>query len=122
MQRHRLLDILVHVLLRGPSPPLIAATLHFFFFLIRRPPTPPLFPYTTLFRSIHYFFLPSFHERLADPPADVVERLVPGDRKSTRLNSSHVKISYAVFCLKKKKKYITVLVEYKQILGLMLVE
>src|SRR5437588_3345919 len=90
----------------------------FFFLMIRRPPRSTLFPYTTLFRSI---------------PRDLscgtlhVEPVVPqisaggdeplsegrwachsgrcnGDRKSTRLNSSHTVISYAVFCLKKKKK------------------
>src|SRR5215475_15487008 len=76
--------------------------------MIRRPPRSTLFPYTTLFRSCR--------GRHADPGADAHrERLGrrPGrgararrrrDRKSTRLNSSHVKISYAVFCLKKKKK------------------
>src|SRR5215469_17310691 len=70
--------------------------LFFFFLMIRRPPRSTLFPYTTLFR-----------------PAHPGPRPVPGglghprrrrDRKSTRLNSSHVEISYAVFCLKKKKK------------------
>src|SRR5215475_15038866 len=74
----------------------------FFFLMIRRPPRSTLFPYTTLFRS------PS-----ADPPRLTRRRdhrhegrapAADGDRKSTRLNSSHVKISYAVFCLKKKKK------------------
>src|SRR2546421_4015637 len=78
----------------------------FFFLMIRRPPRSTLFPYTTLFRS---------HEspggaRDAERRALRVARL-PGerraaseDRKSTRLNSSHDQISYAVFCLKKKKK------------------
>src|SRR5436309_13288974 len=82
----------------------------FFFLMIRRPPRSTLFPYTTLFRSQHGVVI---HQRRA---AEVGE--VPGvalrdawdlanlDRKSTRLNSSHVKISYAVFCLKKKKKKI----------------
>src|SRR2546426_6772917 len=73
--------------------------------MIRRPPRSTLFPYTTLFRSRH------------DPrgPADAAAALRQGerpghgdggqlDRKSTRLNSSHLVISYAVFCLKKKKK------------------
>src|SRR6185312_16995543 len=71
---------------------------HFFFFLmIRRPPRSTLFPYTTLFRSPPG--LRSRCTRPRSPPA-------PGrrDRKSTRLNSSHDQISYAVFCLKKKKK------------------
>src|SRR5688572_31594848 len=76
----------------------------FFFLMIRRPPRSTLFPYTTLFRSP---FVPvnqtgprsaSIHqrgsERLRRPPSP--------DRKSTRLNSSHSQISYAVFCLKKK--------------------
>src|SRR3712207_8397880 len=74
--------------------------------MIRRPPRSTLFPYTTLFRSQH--------ERLT--VADVAVHLVGDvggvagpdvlgqDRKSTRLNSSHANISYAVFCLKKKKK------------------
>src|SRR3989442_11245767 len=70
----------------------------FFFLMIRRPPRSTLFPYTTLFRSllsmggredICYFHPVILHGQR--------------DRKSTRLNSSHVRISYAVFCLKKKK-------------------
>src|SRR6266850_167192 len=68
-----------------------------FFLMIRRPPRSTLFPYTTLFRS-------STVERLEN--FGVFVRLGPGqtglDRKSTRLNSSHLVISYAVFCLKKK--------------------
>src|SRR5207249_11088454 len=75
----------------------------FFFLLIRRPPRSTLFPYTTLFRS------PAC--RRASPSALLRAGGVHGgsngarrDRKSTRLNSSHVSISYAVFCLKKKKK------------------
>src|SRR5260221_11093309 len=74
---------------------------HFFFFLmIRRPPRSTLFPYTTLFRSLlgqkfRRLFSMELHQR------DGVQR---SDRKSTRLNSSHTVISYAVFCLKKKKK------------------
>src|SRR5690606_39690821 len=95
---------------------------HLFFFLIPRPPVPTLFPYTTLFRSrgtarVAAFFGPItaiwffaiaasglYHIAsnpevlLAFNPAHAVR-----DRKSTRLNSSHVKISYAVFCLKKKR-------------------
>src|SRR3970282_2826080 len=68
----------------------------FFFLMIRRPPRSTLFPYTTLFRSLLHW------EPGAPPPVTVV--LVDGqDRKSTRLNSSHITISYAVFCLKKKK-------------------
>src|SRR2546429_2335353 len=85
----------------------------FFFLMIRRPPRSTLFPYTTLFRSLR-------HDQHAQAPRRglaargrarrehhargggvVPQRL---DRKSTRLNSSHGYISYAVFCLKKKKK------------------
>src|SRR3712207_7716835 len=83
--------------------------------MIRRPPRSTLFPYTTLFRSEHS--LATFPVLLTD-----VERLDCGypqwlddngkdgasqDRKSTRLNSSHANISYAVFCLKKKKHIIS---------------
>src|SRR5712664_4413618 len=71
----------------------------FFFLMIRRPPRSTLFPYTTLFRSVvpkrrgdRYVFHCGLHDRHYQ------------DRKSTRLNSSHDQISYAVFCLKKKKK------------------
>src|SRR6266702_7380098 len=70
----------------------------FFFLMIRRPPRSTLFPYTTLFRS------PGLG-RVHDPPLPRLSRLRPGDRKSTRLNSSHVAISYAVFCLKKKRNH-----------------
>src|SRR6266581_8288558 len=73
---------------------------HFFFFLmIRRPPRSTLFPYTTLFRS-------RCRWRSGSPrPCGVCRRPWRGDRKSTRLNSSHPSISYAVFCLKKKRNY-----------------
>src|SRR6202012_6204280 len=69
----------------------------FFFLMIRRPPRSTLFPYTTLFRS----------DQLLPGPADAAEPVgqrgpLGADRKSTRLNSSHTVISYAVFCLKKK--------------------
>src|SRR2546422_8546871 len=78
--------------------------------MIRRPPRSPLFPYTTLFRS--FFLSPETFGQvglvstpLPDSPASVARRGAPlVDRKSTRLNSSHGYISYAVFCLKKKKK------------------
>src|SRR2546429_6468543 len=77
--------------------------------MIRRPPRSTLFPYTTLFRSIRSETVAEFTRRQAgvpestralgwDTPSD------SGDRKSTRLNSSHGYISYAVFCLKKKKR------------------
>src|SRR3989442_9492841 len=92
----------------------------FFFLMIRRPPRSTLFPYTTLFRSICRPLRPSATLRLRDEifgalclmrmRAAAVHLQLLGhrspepvlDRKSTRLNSSHVRISYAVFCLKKK--------------------
>src|SRR5689334_23879122 len=72
--------------------------------MIRRPPRSTLFPYTTLFRSTHaaaHLAPPGYAARV---PAVHRENSAAGDRKSTRLNSSHSSISYAVFCLKKKKK------------------
>src|SRR5690242_21193966 len=69
--------------------------------MIRRPPRSTLFPYTTLFRSA-----PAFDARDAGLPPVARRLLALGgrpDRKSTRLNSSHMSISYAVFCLKKKR-------------------
>src|SRR3712207_7746173 len=84
--------------------------------MIRRPPRSTLFPYTTLFRSsLHGYFLrpgdpavPIIYEvdRIRDGKSFTTRRVVgiQQDRKSTRLNSSHANISYAVFCLKKKKK------------------
>src|SRR6266496_6243467 len=76
----------------------------FFFLMIRRPPRSTLFPYTTLFRSLRHRGTARF--RSAATRAGRRRRAVRcrRDRKSTRLNSSHVEISYAVFCLKKKKK------------------
>src|SRR5436309_5752875 len=71
----------------------------FFFLMIRRPPRSTLFPYTTLFRSLMKSPLSS----RSAPRNPFKGKSMPLDRKSTRLNSSHVKISYAVFCLKKKK-------------------
>src|SRR5258707_9635902 len=82
----------------------------FFFLMIRRPPRSTLFPYTTLFRSpvfscrshcvaIDLKVLDAAHK--INSPVFEASRV---DRKSTRLNSSHANISYAVFCLKKKKK------------------
>src|SRR2546430_11432651 len=70
--------------------------------MIRRPPRSTLFPYTTLFRSTHraLFLMPTPLQR-SNEICHVVGS--PEDRKSTRLNSSHSQISYAVFCLKKKK-------------------
>src|SRR2546430_12356443 len=96
--------------------------LFFFFLMIRRPPRSTLFPYTTLFRSLYCGVEPAalFESRDAGETWSLVHglfdhphrhRWTPGngglalqDRKSTRLNSSHSQISYAVFCLKKKKK------------------
>src|SRR5436305_8734667 len=75
--------------------------------MIRRPPRSTLFPYTTLFRSHHgdaedAFFDRGHAWRVDHPRILAGVRHENGDRKSTRLNSSHVRISYAVFCLKKK--------------------
>src|SRR2546421_4923004 len=88
--------------------------------MIRRPPRSTLFPYTTLFRSYLQHRVPRHQRgsgggpaqrsRLGHPSLYEVWRLVrvTRDRKSTRLNSSHDQISYAVFCLKKKKKLATI--------------
>src|SRR3989442_5688880 len=85
--------------------------------MIRRPPRSTLFPYTTLFRSTLYFATLTSGYRAGDlslvyPIARASGPLLAtiGDRKSTRLNSSHVRISYAVFCLKKKKRVTHVLI------------
>src|SRR5256885_12019315 len=97
----------------------------FFFLMIRRPPRSTLFPYTTLFRSRCWFvfavlFAAVSSARAQDFKKQVIYQIITdrffsgassndnpaqssGDRKSTRLNSSHLVISYAVFCLKKKK-------------------
>src|SRR2546426_5731271 len=78
--------------------------------MIRRPPRSTLFPYTTLFRSVanHTALFAATQGRRGKAQTDGVVFQIPfladGDRKSTRLNSSHLVISYAVFCLKKKKK------------------
>src|SRR5437868_9115890 len=82
--------------------------------MIRRPPRSTLFPYTTLFRSYEYDSRKTRRTARGRSPRRTDGRRtrriprspggVRGDRKSTRLNSSHVSISYAVFCLKKKKK------------------
>src|SRR2546429_5935921 len=76
-------------------------TILFFFLMIRRPPRSTLFPYTTLFRSAGA--AAGAGVRAPHQGHDQAQRCGP-DRKSTRLNSSHGYISYAVFCLKKKKK------------------
>src|SRR3712207_8641498 len=94
--------------------------------MIRRPPRSTLFPYTTLFRSrqltvgadaravhdglfrVRHLQVVPAHLRVLERDEHEVAAEQPRDRKSTRLNSSHANISYAVFCLKKKKKtYIT---------------
>src|SRR2546426_9970713 len=77
----------------------------FFFLMIRRPPRSTLFPYTTLFRSVQFC---SARPSGKTSPTENLTRATrksfpPRDRKSTRLNSSHLVISYAVFCLKKKR-------------------
>src|SRR3712207_7678808 len=87
----------------------------FFFLMIRRPPRSTLFPYTTLFRSqmnvaqmndyikadsLAFISIDGLYRALGE---DLRDEAQPQDRKSTRLNSSHANISYAVFCLKKKK-------------------
>src|SRR5215203_7183808 len=89
----------------------------FFFLMIRRPPRSTLFPYTTLFRSnqVTAVVLLRSSRRLR-----AVASLCPPcrswlDRKSTRLNSSHANISYAVFCLKKKKNQLLSLSHKKKI-------
>src|SRR5690606_40507202 len=111
---------------------LLFSYLLLFFFMLRRPLRSTLFPYTTLFRSVD-FHHPSFRIQDADRVQRVLDKrfqqllrmyqflfrlFAAGDidagaddldRKSTRLNSSHVKTSYAVFCLKKKKKRKTIL-------------
>src|SRR2546429_5065939 len=90
----------------------------FFFLMIRRPPRSTLFPYTTLFRShanfsIPFGVMPCFRKllsrrRLCCRAATVTPISMSYlDRKSTRLNSSHGYISYAVFCLKKKNNYLS---------------
>src|SRR5260221_3523525 len=92
--------------------------LFFFFLMIRRPPRSTLFPYTTLFRSIDHDFRygvifqqwldGAIAENLGGNRLEKAVAVLPAehdtlDRKSTRLNSSHTVISYAVFCLEKKK-------------------
>src|SRR3989304_8028783 len=78
-----------------------SSILFVFFLMIRRPPRSTLFPYTTLFRSEAGEV--AVHDARLEIP---VHTGTPADRKSTRLNSSHGYISYAVFCLKKKPTHI----------------
>src|SRR6266513_5422373 len=84
------------------SVPSVSSFTFFFFLMIRRPPRSTLFPYTTLFRSAA-----GDHRSHARPRRR--GHAGPADRKSTRLNSSHVSISYAVFCLKKKNRILSAL-------------
>src|SRR2546430_12137974 len=73
--------------------------------MIRRPPRSTLFPYTTLFRSTARSCTATWMARIRERASGGrCSSVGPKDRKSTRLNSSHSQISYAVFCLKKKKK------------------
>src|SRR5437868_13759149 len=101
-----------HLTIPPPQPTLLSSLLHphsvscvifFFFLMIRRPPRSTLFPYTTLFRSYGTTGDRS-NQFLAERSRTGEDLVLDLDRKSTRLNSSHVSISYAVFCLKKKKK------------------
>src|SRR5436305_11114726 len=72
--------------------------------MLRPPPRSTLFPYTTLFRSVELLlFEEGYRERMGQRQS-LLAAGIAVDRKSTRLNSSHVRISYAVFCLKKKKR------------------
>src|SRR5947199_4528844 len=84
----------------------------FFFLMIRRPPRSTLFPYTTLFRSDAAMRMPWKAREivLGNVVAEIIEqeKWIKIDRKSARLNSSHLGISYAVFCLKKKKKKLNI--------------
>src|SRR3712207_8346676 len=90
---------------------------YFFFLMIRRPPRSTLFPYTTLFRSVILNEVSNINKELKELQLQLEKEQIKSneittakvdidsyiDRKSTRLNSSHANISYAVFCLKKKK-------------------
>src|SRR5260221_9541874 len=100
--------------------------------MIRRPPRSTLFPYTTLFRSfgvkvhvVNQSQIPAVLQKVSveagtgpswkvTPPVIAQDGAIAADRKSTRLNSSHTVISYAVFCLKKKKKKLTTNMIYKR--------
>src|SRR3712207_6952269 len=107
-------------MLHGTASLTLFSYMALFFLMIRRPPRSTLFPYTTLFRSLHHHHAaeqqaelePGHRERRIDGIAQGVSQqhraigealgASGADRKSTRLNSSHANISYAVFCLKKK--------------------
>src|SRR5947209_11328446 len=83
---------------------LLSFSFFFFFLMIRRPPRSTLFPYTTLFRSLREQsrVFGCISKKRWDEPGLALAKARTVDRKSTRLNSSHANISYAVFCLKKK--------------------
>src|SRR5690348_18421822 len=90
------------------SSMILICSFFFFFLMIRRPPRSTLFPYTTLFRSRRQPERETAGIFLDQDGDETLQRAEDGafhrqDRKSTRLNSSHPSISYAVFCLKKKK-------------------
>src|ERR1039457_7617440 len=91
----------------GQSPSRVL--LLFFFLMIRRPPRSTLFPYTTLFRSKG-----CFSKRWTRTPV-AYHGCSLRDRKSTRLNSSHLVISYAVFCLKKKIQQLRLLCAFPEV-------
>src|SRR5690554_7838908 len=101
-RRFRLVDILIQIKLIQMIRHFIGIKVNLFFIIVRRPPRSTLFPYTTLFRSSELTDedYTNFYRELY--PMQFSEPLFHIDRKSTRLNSSHVRISYAVFCLKKK--------------------
>src|SRR6266513_3869900 len=94
----------------APIPP---DTSPLFFLMTTRPPRSTLFPYTTLFRSSRRQEREHAHSSAIRPRRKSTVNGRWLDRKSTRLNSSHVSISYAVFCLKKKKQLILFFIETK---------
>src|SRR5689334_23589869 len=94
-------DILLVFLGPVPSTVHLVTSLFLFFLMIRRPPRSTLFPYTTLFRSSAV--TGCWPKITAGISTYCLHSSLTADRKSTRLNSSHSSISYAVFCLKKKK-------------------
>src|SRR5699024_11363139 len=98
---HPLLSAVLPPPLPRPAPPPFC----FLGLLLRRPPRSTLFPYTTLFRSVVEECLGYRHEGVPQIVGRSQNRIA--DRKSTRLNSSHVSISYAVFCLKKKRQSVS---------------
>src|SRR2546426_2828253 len=102
---------------RDSIAPHVNDVFFFFFLMIRRPPRSTLFPYTTLFRSgrNRRGVRRNPRDTVQDGDHDALGEPHGGrwrDRKSTRLNSSHLVISYAVFCLKKKKTNVTALIGF----------